>query len=54
MLYIIIFALGAAIGFWRARRAGGNGMDVAQYALAHGFAFGAVTLIAVIVYRMAV
>jgi hypothetical protein len=45
MIFPIAFALGAAIGWRRAGRLGGDRLDRLQYAAAHGIAF---TLVAVV------
>jgi prolipoprotein diacylglyceryltransferase len=49
MLLPIAFVLGAALGWHRARRRGGDRLDQAQYAAAHGILFVLVALTASIV-----
>jgi hypothetical protein len=44
MLILIAFALGCAIGWYRAARRGGRLADRIQYALAHGIPAGLATL----------
>jgi hypothetical protein len=39
MIVIAAGLAGAAFGAWRARARGGKGLDMAQYAAAHGIAF---------------
>jgi len=40
MAAIIGFILGALWGGWKAKRRGGNRMDIAQYAAVHGILLG--------------
>jgi prolipoprotein diacylglyceryltransferase len=49
MLLLVAFLLGAALGWHRARRRGGDRLDQAQYAAAHGILFALVVLTASIV-----
>ena len=35
VLVLLALVLGAALGAWRAKRRGGKGLDMAQYAAAH-------------------
>ena len=44
MIVILAFALGALWGGFLARRRGGSRLDIAQYAVAFGLAFGIVGL----------
>jgi phosphate/sulfate permease len=44
MALILAFAIGAAIGWRRAARRGGDRLDRLQYAAAHGIALTLVTL----------
>lgn len=46
---LIAMVIGAGLGLWRAKRAKGNALDMAQYAAVHGIAFGLVTMILVLV-----
>lgn len=48
MIVLAGLVLGAVFGGWRAARAGGKGLDIAQYAAAHGLAFMLVGLFATI------
>ena len=43
------FLLGVLFGLWRARKAGGNGFDQAQYALVVGMIFGVIGVVLAIV-----
>ena len=46
--------LGAIFGLWRAKKAGGDGADMAQYALVFALIFGIIgVILAVIVVRNA-
>jgi len=49
MVVIAGFFLGAVLGALRARRARGNGYDIAHYAAVHGLAFALLGLIATLV-----
>ena len=44
MLVLLAFALGAALGWQRAARRGGDRLDRLQYAAAHGIAFALAAL----------
>lgn len=44
-LGILGLILGALFGIWRAKKAGGNGADLAQYAIVFGMIFGIVGVI---------
>jgi prolipoprotein diacylglyceryltransferase len=46
MLLLVAFLLGAAFGWHRARRRGGDRLDQAQYAAVHGILFVLVALTA--------
>jgi len=48
MLIWVAFALGCALGWYRAARRGGRLTDRIQYALAHGIPVGLVALIVVV------
>ncbi|OJI93080.1 hypothetical protein LY10_02688 [Planktotalea frisia] len=55
MIYTIAGLLGIALGAWRAKKAGGNWADMAQYAAGFGIAFLLIGfIITLIVHRMAV
>lgn len=55
MLVLIAFVLGAAVGWWRARRRAGDRLDRLQYGAVHGIAFAlAAVILLVIVQRLAV
>ena len=45
MILPVAFVLGAALGWYRAARRGGNRLDKLQYAAAHGLAFMLLALI---------
>ena len=45
MFVIPAFLIGAALGWYRAGKRGGNQLDKLQYAFAHGIAFFLVTLV---------
>lgn len=49
MIILFAFALGCAVGWWRASSRGGTTADKVQYALAHGIPAAIVGLIFVIV-----
>ncbi|SEW18623.1 hypothetical protein SAMN05444851_1964 [Aliiroseovarius sediminilitoris] len=49
MLVIAALLLGALIGGLRARKRGGNRMDIAQYATVYAIAFGLIALFASII-----
>jgi len=46
MIVIAAALTGGALGAWRARKRGGTGADMAQYAAAHAIAFGLLGLFA--------
>lgn len=49
MLVIAALLLGALIGGLRARKRGGNRLDIAQYATVYAIAFGLIALFASII-----
>ena len=49
MILPIAFLVGAALGWLRASRRGGNTLDKLQYGVAHGLAFALLALLIVIV-----
>lgn len=49
MIYIPAALIGALIGGFTAKRRGGKGLDVAQYAAVYGIAFGLLGLIVTII-----
>lgn len=49
MIVLAAALIGAALGAWRARRLGGSGLDMAQYAAAHAIAFALAGLILTLV-----
>ena len=49
MVTILAFLLGAAIGFWRSTKRGGNTGDRIQWALAHGVIFALLAMIIITV-----
>lgn len=55
MIYALVLAFIAGLGFGglRARRRGGNGWDVAQYAMAHGLAALVAVALALVVIGLA-
>jgi hypothetical protein len=46
MIELAAAAAGAGLGAWRARRRGGNRLDMAQYGAAHAILFALVALFA--------
>jgi len=55
MIYTIAGVLGVLLGAWRAKKAGGNKLDMAQYAAGHGIAFLLIGfIITLVIHRMAV
>lgn len=48
MLVLIGFALGCALGWYRAARRGGRLADRIQYALAHGIPAGLIVLVVLV------
>lgn len=51
MILLPAILLGAAVGWWRAARRGGNRADKVQYALAHAIFFAILALFATILYH---
>ena len=49
MIVLLALFLGAGFGAWRARKRGGNRLDMAQYAAAHGIAFALAGLLLTLV-----
>ncbi len=45
MVILIGLIVGFAVGWWRAKRRGGNRLDCLQYAAAHSIAFALVAFI---------
>lgn len=55
MIVIAAALFGAVLGGWTARKRGGAGADIAQYAASSGIAFALIGLIAtVVIHRLAV
>lgn len=53
MIFFPAVLFGALLGALRARRKGGNGFDIAQYALAHAILFAILGLfVTIILHRM--
>lgn len=50
MMMIPFLIVGAALGWWRAAKRGGNRLDKLQYAAAHGIAFFILGLVTTIVF----
>jgi len=48
MIYIPAMLIGALIGGVTAKKRGGKGLDIAQYAAGYGIAFGLIGLIATV------
>ncbi len=48
-IVLISIFLGAVFGGWRAKKRGGNGLDIAQYAAVHGIIAGTVVLIGLVI-----
>ena len=53
MIFVAAFLAGAGFGWWRAGKRGGNRLDKAQYAAAHGLAVFLVTTVVVVVLDQA-
>jgi len=54
MIYTIAGLLGVILGAWRAKKAGGNRLDMAQYAAGFGIAFVLIGfIITLVIHRMA-
>ncbi len=51
MIFFPAILLGAAVGWWRAGRRGGNRADKVQYALVHAIFFAILALFATILYH---
>ncbi|MEI2804539.1 hypothetical protein [Albidovulum sp.] len=51
MIFFPAILLGAAVGWWRAARRGGNRADKVQYALVHAISFAILALFATIFYH---
>ncbi|TXI04494.1 MAG: hypothetical protein E6Q73_03135 [Pseudorhodobacter sp.] len=49
VLVVAGLVLGAAIGVWRAKRRGGKGLDMAQYAAGHAIALMILALFVTII-----
>ena len=49
MFAIPAFFIGAVIGWWRARKMEGNGLDQLQYAFIHGLALFLFALVATVI-----
>lgn len=49
MIVFIAVLCGAVLGAYTARRRGGSGLDIAQYAAGYGIAFGVLGLLLTIV-----
>ena len=49
MILPIAFLCGAALGWWRAGKRGGERLDKLQYAAAHGIAFALLALVVTII-----
>lgn len=55
MIYTISGLFGVILGAWRAKKAGGNGLDMAQYAAGFGIAFLLLGfIVTLILHRLAV
>ena len=49
MIVLAALVLGAGLGAWRAKKRGGNRLDIAQYAAAHGIAFALLGVFATLI-----
>lgn len=54
MIIIAGILSGAALGAYRAKKLGGKGLDMAQYAAAHAMAFGILGLIVSIIIERSI
>ena len=45
MIPLIAFATGLVVGWWRAKRRGGDRLDRLQYSVGYGIAFALATLV---------
>ncbi len=53
MIFFSAVLFGALLGALRARRKGGNGFDIAQYALVHAIVFAILGLfVSIVLYRI--
>jgi hypothetical protein len=51
VIFFPAILLGAAVGWWRAGRRGGNRADKVQYALVHAIFFAILAIFATILYH---
>ena len=49
MFAVPAFLIGSIIGWWRARKMGGKGLDQLQYAIVHGLALFLLALILTVI-----
>ncbi len=49
MFTLPAFIIGGLIGWWRARKMGGKGLDILQYAFIHGLALFLLALILTVI-----
>jgi hypothetical protein len=53
MIVIVAFCAGAALGAFRAKKRGGNRLDMAQYGAVHGIGFALLAIFLTIIFARA-